>query len=60
MTTKQQMKIRREAEAYKKEYNMWQSFSFAMRVASFEIQQELEADSEVKSLTYRVLQELTT
>ena len=54
------MKLRREEAAYKKEYNTWREFSFAMRVASFKIQQELEADREVKSITYRVLHELTT
>ena len=60
MTTKAQMKIRREKEAYKAEYKTWREFPFFMRVASFKIQQELEVDREVKSITYRVLHDLTT
>ena len=60
MTTKAQMVLRRAEEAYKKEYKVWREFPFFMRVASFKIQQEIEEGREVKSVTYRVLEKLTT
>ena len=59
MTTRKQMQIRRDKEAYKARYDFWIKFDFAFRLASFQIIEESEKDREDKSLEYKVLFDVT-
>ncbi len=57
--TRKQMEIRAEEAEFKKQYAFWSTLPFNFRVVSFNAQKELEQDNEVKSITYRVLADLT-
>ena len=57
--TEEQMKLARDEETYKKEKTFWNSMPFAFRMESFKIQEKLEQNKETKSLTYKVLFDVT-
>jgi hypothetical protein len=59
MTTRKQMQIRRDKEAYKARYDFWIKFDFQMRYASFKLLEESEKDNIEKSVEHQVLFEVT-
>ena len=57
--TIKQIQDRKEQEKYDKEYDFWKGMDLMFRLESFKHVKELEKDKEVKSVMYRVLDDLT-
>ena len=57
--TKKQMEMRRQQAEYKKQYDFWNTLPYEFRLSSFIQLKKEEQNNEIKSLLYKVLENLT-
>ena len=57
--TKKQMEMRRQQAEYKKQYDFWSTLPYTFILSSFIQLKKEEQNNEIKSLLYKVLENLT-